>query len=474
MSVIPMTTNKEYEAMSGANRLLMLMLCLLLMPAAGWAQNFFPYDIQKKTLDNGLDVIVIETPEFKDVVNWNTLILAGSRNEVEKGRTGLAHLFEHISFRHKYGDPANAYETRMEKIGAFDNAWTWFDVTYYHPVTFRQNLDELAKVQAERFLGMDFSEQIYRTEGGAVLGEYRRVASDPSLRMEEVLDDLVYGHEHGYGHTTMGYLADVKDMPNSYKSGKAFYETWYRPNNAVVIVVGDVKADEVFPLVEKTYGPWKQKEVPKLPAVPALNGPKTSHVAWPSDVPPRVDYSYEVPAFEPGSRDSSVILLLSELLGGQTAPLYQKLRYEKKVATSMFVGGQPAEGFDPRPLEVNVRIDKDLFDKQGEALIKGVESDIEAGFDELKNFSARPDAATTLTNLKSRFRYDLLSGLDSPAHIAETFAWFYKFDRSPKVFEEMVQGVNALTPQDIDQFAKTYFVPSRRAVVTMWHEGGAQ
>ena len=135
--------------------MILLLITVLAVPTAS-AADVFPYEIHKKTLDNGLDVLVIPTPEFKDVVNWNTLILAGSRNEIERGRSGLAHLFEHIAFRHKFEDPENSYDTRIEAIGAFDNAWTWFDVTYYHPVTFASNIEELAAVQAERFLGMDF------------------------------------------------------------------------------------------------------------------------------------------------------------------------------------------------------------------------------------------------------------------------------------------------------------------------------
>lgn len=253
-------------------RLILILLVCALVPSAALAR-FFPYEIQKKTLENGLDVIVIETPEFKDVVNWNTLILAGSRNEIEEGRSGLAHLFEHIAFRHKFEDPSQSYDTRMEKIGAFDNAWTWFDVTYYHPVTFKQNLEELAAVQAERFVAMDFSERIYRTEAGAVLGEYRRIASDPSLRMDEVLSDLAFGRAHGYGHTTIGYLSDVENMPSSYRAGKEFYERWYRPNNAVVIVSGDVKAEEIFALVEKTYGSWERGPTPDLPDPQPIEGP---------------------------------------------------------------------------------------------------------------------------------------------------------------------------------------------------------
>lgn len=453
--------------MQRLNRWLATLLVLALVVPIASAGEFFPYEVHKKTLDNGLDVIVIPTPEFKDVVNWNTLILAGSRNEIEAGRSGLAHLFEHIAFRHKFEDPENSYDTRIEAIGAFDNAWTWFDVTYYHPVTFASNVVDLAEVQAERFVSMDFTERIYRTEAGAVLGEYRRNASNPGLRMDEVLSDLIYGREHGYGHTTIGYIADVEDMPNSYKSGKAFYEQYYRPNNAVVVVSGDVDTDQIFKLAQEYYGSWEPREIPDLPEPPPVDGPKRGHVPWDSDVPPRMTVAWVVPTYEPGTKTGAVLSLIGELLSGQTAPLFQELRYEKKVATAFNVGGASAMGFDPRPLEANVRLDKGMFDERGKALLEETEKDIIEGFDAMKSFSSRPDAEETLEALKSKFRYDMLSGLDSAHDIAQTFALFYRFDRSPDVLDEIVESVQQLEPGDIDEFAKKYFVPSNRVVVTM-------
>src|SRR3970040_2414993 len=105
-------------------------------PAAKAPAKVFPYPIHKKTLANGLDVVVIETPEFKDVLSYNTLVLAGAAHETEKGKTGLAHLFEHILFRHRYAGEEGGYEDRMSRLGTHNNAWTWFEMTFYHPLTF--------------------------------------------------------------------------------------------------------------------------------------------------------------------------------------------------------------------------------------------------------------------------------------------------------------------------------------------------
>jgi zinc protease len=361
----------------------------------------------------------------------------------------------------------------MEAMGPFDNAWTWFDVTFYHPVTFTANFDELVKLQADRFVQMQFSERIYRTEAGAVLGEYRKTASDPSLRMEEVGCDLAYGPAFGYGHTTLGYLADVNDMPSSYASGKAFYETWYRPGNAVVLVAGDVKAEAAFAAVEREYGAWKPAPLPPVPPVAdPLGGPKRGHVDWDAAVAPRVSVAHLVPPFRPGTADGAVISLLPELLAGKTSPLYRRIRYEKRTATDLNVDARGSQGFDARLLEAVARVDDERYGKEGKPLLDQVEADLIAGFEELKGFSRRPDAARSLAALKSKYRFDLLAGLDSPLKITSTLSWYYRFGRDPGVLDALVKGVEALKPEDIDGFARRRFTPEERVVVTMTPRAG--
>jgi zinc protease len=439
------------------------------------AEKVLPYTVHHRTLPNGFDVIVIETPEFKNVVSYNTLVLAGARNETEPGKSGLAHLFEHILFRHRFAGQEAGYEKRMEELGTHNNAWTWFDVTYYHPLTFSRNLSGhdglpgLVELEASRFSQLAITEQIFKTESGAVLGEYRRGASDPTQKMSEKLLELMFPH-HPYGHTTIGYLADVIDMPNEYQAAKSFYDTYYRPNNCILVVAGDVHASEVFDLVEKYYGGWKSHPVPEVHAMGAVpKAEQRGHVAWDADVPPLVWVAYRLPAFRPGTVDGSVMLLLEELLVSPAAPLYKHLRYEKQTASELSLeeGSRGFESFDERDLVVSARLYKEPFAKRGAAYFREVEQDVIAGLDQLKQFSHQPHAAELLGVVKSKLRYDFMASLASPESIAASFAWLYRFDRDPDVLDKLVAGVDALTPQDIDAFARQYFVPERRAIVTM-------
>ena len=427
-----------------------------------------PYTIKKKTLENGLDVIVIPTPEFRDVVSFNLLILAGARNEIEEGKSGLAHLFEHILFRHRWEGQDNGYDEAINDMGAFNNAWTSYDLTYYHPFTFRSNLQQLARLEADRFIRLDFTEEIFKTESGAVLGEYRRLASDPRLRMNEVVLALSFP-DHPYGHSTIGFLTDVEDMPNEYGAAVDFHKTYYRPNNAVLIVSGDVDPGGIFALAQQLFGDWTPGEHPAIPEAGALDGPKRQHIDWEIEVPPRITLTYRMPAFSPSSREGAVVQLLPELLAGETAPLFQELRYQKRTVNQLDLYSSSYESFDPRLLEISALLFQDRYAKKGQGYIDEVLADMERGLTDLKRFSQQPDTHQTLEELKSKLRYDFLSLLNSPANIAEQFAWYYRFERNPQVLDVLSKGIQQVTPADVDAFAATYFLDRSKVIVTLSH-----
>ena len=448
--------------------------------------KFFPYPVQKEILPNGLDVIIIEMPEFKDVLSYNTLVLAGARNEVERGKTGLAHLFEHILFRHKYQAEVDGYREAINKLGAFNNAWTWFDVTFYHPLTFtfnleskivedvtpRESLPGILDLESERFVSLAFDEKIFKTETGAVLGEYRRSATNPGLKMGEKMLELAFP-AHSYGHTTIGYYQDVLDMPNHYEAAVKFYQTYYRPNNCVLIISGDVNSKELLPRIRQHYGSWQSRPVPDVTIEdPPQAEERRGHVSWESNVPPRVSVAYKLPEYRTGNTQTAVGQLLPELLVSESAPLFRKLRYDKKTASEFYFDGGKAtyEGFDPRLVVATARLYKEQYAERGEEYLEEVIKDMVAGFNELKAFSSMPDADQILATVKSKYRYDFLASLNSPGNVAETFAWYYRFERDPNVFDKLVASVEKLQPNDIDMFARRFFVSNNRIIVTMSHD----
>lgn len=441
----------------------------------------FPYPIHYQRLANGLDLIVIPTPEFRELVAFTTAVWAGSRNETEEGKTGLAHLFEHIMFRHEFGGTAGGYDEQIRRMGAHNNAFTSFDLTFYHPNTFVTNLvgpierpggavAGLIELEASRFKDLTVSEETFRTEAGAVLGEYRRNFANPLLNILEKTSAAAFP-DHPYGHTVIGLLEDVENMPDASKAAWEFFRNYYTPNNTALVVAGDVDPDRIAAAVARHYADWKPRPAPAIPPASPPAGPQNLHVPWEADVSPRVTVSYHTPAVDPASRESAVNFLLNELLVSRSAPLFRKLRYEKQSVTNLTSPGF-VQSTDPHLLMVSAELLLDRFRAEGRAYPDEVRDDLIAGIEALQGFSAQPGAAETLKVVQSKLRNDLLGSLSSPDAIATNFAWFYRFSRDPRVFDVLLGTIDALTPADIDAYAGKHFTPERRLVTTFWGPSG--
>ncbi|HET9695719.1 MAG TPA: pitrilysin family protein [Terriglobales bacterium] len=466
-------------------KLLFFLLCATAVYAqtntAPKPKSFFPYDVHEKVLPNGLHVVVIPTPEFKDMVTYATPVFAGSRNETEKGKTGLAHLFEHIMFLHHFGGKPTGYQDNIRRMGAHNNAWTNYDMTFYHPTTFTSNLvgpisrpdgpvPGLIEMEADRFKHLTLDRKEFEVQAGAVLGEYRRIFSFPDVKALEMYSPLAFPN-HPYGHTVIGLREDVENMPQAWDAAWEFYHNYYSPNNVAIVVVGDVKPDFIFQQVEKYYADWKPTQNPAIPAEKQPDGEKTIHVPWEADVSPQLVVAYHTPAMKPSTKEGAVTFLLSELLGSRSAPLFQKLRYQKQTVTSFDAdGGMILLATDPHLLVLSSELMLDRFRKDGDKYVNDVKADMISGVEALKTFSQQKDADETLRVIKSKMKNDLLARFDSVGDIADIYSRYYRFDKDPRVFDKLMEAVDSLTPADIDAYAKANFTADRRIVSTLWHD----
>ena len=218
-------------------------------------------------LRNGLTVVSVpwNTP---GIVAYFTLVRVGSRDEVEPGHSGFAHLFEHMMFRGTERVPGDVYEQRIQSFGADNNAYTTRDYTLYTVTAPASTLPDLVELEAERFQRLSYSEDVFRTETGAVQGEYAKGASNPFLPMWEALSELAYTR-HTYGHTTLGYLRDICAMPEMYNYSRRFFRRFYTPDNTTIIAVGDVEHTALRRLVNQHYGRWRGRRAnPRVPVEP--------------------------------------------------------------------------------------------------------------------------------------------------------------------------------------------------------------
>jgi len=443
------------------------------------AKQLFPYPIITRTLPNGLRVTVVPAHEFKDAVTFASVVMAGSRNEVHKGKTGLAHLFEHIMFLHEHGGKPGGYEAEMQRMGVDNNAFTDYDMTFYHPTTFTRNLFSQAgpngerlpgviELESERFKGLKLDKKKFQTEAGAVLGEYRRIFSFPEEKMIEDLSPLAFP-THPYGHTVIGYRDDVEKMPEAWDVAWEFYRNYYTPASVAIIVVGDVEPEQVFAEVHKYYSDWKAVTPPIIPAESAPDGEKTVHVKWESDVSPKLMVGYHTPAMKPGTKESAVGVVLGELLTSRSAPLFQKLRYQKQTATDFGMFSSP-DSTDSHLMLLSADLVQERFQKDGDKYVQEVRQDMIDGIEALQHFSTEPGAAKTLAVVKSKVKNDFLAGMSNTLSIATTMGAFYRYQQDAHAIDKTFTALQTLTPKDIDDYAKKYFIAKGRVTATLWHD----
>src|ERR1051325_3546420 len=251
-------------------------LCALLLPAALMAQttgDILPFKASEKTLPNGLKIIVIPTG-FPNIVSIQIPVQTGSRNEVEPGKSGFAHFFEHMMFRGTKAYPPEKYQEILTKAGARQNAYTTDDYTNYHITFAKEDLETMLKIEADRFQNLSYPEASFKTEARAVLGEYNKNSANPINKLLEVQREHAFT-AHTYKHTTMGFIRDIEDMPNQFEYSKSFFDRWYRPEYTTLIVAGDIDPEAVTAMVEQHWGAWKSgSAVPvTVPQEPAHGAP---------------------------------------------------------------------------------------------------------------------------------------------------------------------------------------------------------
>ena len=178
-----------------------------------------------RELENGLKVIVLKT-DYPGVVSLQIPVQTGSRNEVEPGKSGFAHFFEHMMFRGTENYSQEQYGAMLKEVGADQNAYTTDDYTNYHVTFINEDLERMLMLEADRFQNLKYSEAQFKTEALAVKGEYLKNSASPFSKLFETVRKNAF-KEHTYRHTTMGFLEDIEDMPNQLEYSYEFFDRWY-------------------------------------------------------------------------------------------------------------------------------------------------------------------------------------------------------------------------------------------------------
>ena len=419
------------------------------------AADVLPFKATELVLANGLKVIIVPTG-FPNLVSVQIPVQTGSRNEVEPGKSGFAHFFEHLMFRGTPAMPPEKYREIMGKAGARDNASTGDDYTHYYSTFAKEHLEQVIAVYADMFQNLAYAEPDFKTEARAILGEYNKNSANPIQKLIEAQRERYY-QAHTYKHTTMGFIRDIENMPNEYAYSKVFFERWYRPQNTALVIAGDVTPDQVRPLVEKYWGGWKAgtSAPAQIPREPAPKGPMYVHVPWASDTLPFVSVAFPSPAFVETSKDSAAIDILSALYFGSTSELYKKL----------VVAEQKVDALD---VDVPANVDASLFTVL--ARVKNPADAVYVRDQVLATIAAArssPVPAARLAEAKSYNRYAFARTLDSTERIASVVASFASYRRSFDTVNAYYRTLESLTPADLQAAARKYFTDAGMIVATL-------
>ena len=427
---------------------------------AAASSDVFPFQVAKTTLDNGMRVLAIPY-DSPGTVAYYIVIRTGSRDEIEPGHSGFAHFFEHMMFRGTEKYSTDAYNDVLKHMGADSNANTTEDRTAYHIIGPANALETMMDIESDRFKNLKYSEDGFRTEALAVLGEYNKGASNPIQPMFEKMHDLAF-EKHTYKHTTIGFVQDVKAMPGYYDYSRQFFNRFYRPENATLLVVGDVQPQRVFDLAKKYFGDWQRGYKPAdIPAEPPQKEPKQARIDWPNPTSPYFMAGYHIPAFSAQSVDSAALDLVEQLLFSESAPLYQDLVVKNQWVD--FLQGGPSFNRDPSLFTILTRVKSD-------ALVPKVKETIDRY---VKQLQTEPVDARRLERIKSHLRYGFALGLDTPGDVAEQATETIAVTGDVDAINQRFAQYQKVTPADIQRLARETFRPQNETLVTLSHRADA-
>ncbi len=420
--------------------------------------KIFPFDYDLHEFQNGLRLVTVPTP-WPAVVSQFIVVRAGSRNEVEEGRSGFAHFFEHMMFRGTPKFPPARYETVLQETGAASNAFTDDDQTVYHTTLAREDFERVLEMEADRFLHLDYSVQDFRTEAQAILGEYNKDSAEPVNKLYEVLRDHAFD-VHTYKHTTMGFLRDIERMPEMYDYSRTFFDRFYRPEYTTIVVAGDVVAAEVRALVERYWGEWKRGSWRQQPQPePAPNGPRRAHVPWPTHTLPYIVMSHRAPAYSDDNPLSAALDIAAFLGFSDTSPLYQELVLEDQLCDVLYAA--KSDHVDPYLFSVVARVkEPDSLEKVHDKIVETLESFVE-----------KPVDAARLDAVKHHLRYRFAIGLDNSESVALNLAHYLSLRDTPETINRLYSLYETVTPETIQAAAREYLGERGRTTVTLTSEG---
>lgn len=414
----------------------------------------FPYKISEHQLSNGLKVIAIPFPA-KDVVAFYTIVRVGSRNEIEPGRTGFAHFFEHMMFKGTPNISQNDYQLILKKYGIESSAATWDDRTVYSNVAAKDALPHIAEIESDRFKNLTYTEDEYRNESGAIYGEYLKNLTNPSYLLYRKIQETAFT-DHPYNHSVIGKEEDIKTLPEYYNYSLEFYQRFYRPDNTIILVMGDIEPNNVFSILEKYYADWESGFTEtEIPADSEQTEERKLHLTWQNPISPYLAVGIKTGSFEQSPKEYAALDLITKIVFSEQSPFYRKMVLQLNRVTQISTDFTPHR--DPFLMIF-------ILNLTGTEHYRSVLKEIN---DTMNELTGRQVDSEYFQMIKSNQHYSMARNLTNLKRTAQLLSEIIAVTGSANQFVEYLDAYEKLTTVDIMNTAGKYFKDENRSVIML-------
>jgi len=431
-------------------RLTATALVFLLSVSVAHSASLPPTSFRSITLPNGLRAFFVVRHEAP-VVNIQVWYHVGSKDDAP-GKTGFAHLFEHLMFQGTDNVGPEQFSDYIVRSGGIDNAYTTEDYTVFWETIPSSQLAVALWLEADRMRSLEITDKSFETEREVVKEERRsRFDNQPYGTVIETLYNLAYS-VHPYQHTPIGSMEDLDRA--SVEDIRAFYDTYYVPNNATLAVVGDFDLSEAPSLVSKYFGkiaPGSGLENRRIPQEPPQTSKKTVHAKLAVALPALVA-GYHMPA--DGTPDAYPLRLAARILSdGESSRIYRRLVYDKQIALQAETAGNFTE--DPNLFFVLAIMNEGHLPAEAQV-------EVEAELDRLKNEPVTPQE---LTKAKNQILRDFVMSRQSVQSLGDELGYAAVVLKDANLLDAELDRFLAVTSEDIQRVAKKYFVPENETIL---------
>jgi zinc protease len=433
-------------------------LGLVLKSAAASSVKLPHTEIHKVDLANGLRALIVEAHDAP-VIDVQVWYHVGSKNEVA-GKTGFAHLFEHLMFDGTKNLSSNEFSDYIIRSGGTDNAYTTEDTTVFWETVPNNLLPVVLWLEADRMRNLAINEKVFNNERQVVEEERRlRFDNPPYGTVVETLYEHAYT-VHPYRHMTIGSMEDLNHA--GIQDIQDFYDTYYVPGNATLVIVGDVDWRQAAVDVETYLGPvaaGKARPPNGIPAEPVQTAERVVRLDLDVALPAVVE-GYHMPA--DGTPDAYPLRLASKILSdGESSRIYTRLIYDKQIAVQAQSSGNFTE--DPNLFFVFAVMNDGHSPSEGEAQVEA----------ELTLLKTKLVSGADLAKAKNQILRDFILSRQTAQTRAEELGYAAVVLKDPELLNTELQRFLDVTPQDIQRVARKYFVPENKTLVDVYPQKSA-